>query len=478
MSAQVQGKALAKAIITWTACAARPLKTVELDEAVRLDLQDSIDNIEGSIRSICGKLVYVDAQSYVQMAHQTARDFLLHEAVDSEFHIEEKRGHRRLLLTCLGFLTSDEMRSTHRRRVKDTKNFTDRSLFVKYAFSVGSKTILVWDLNSKTHVWRFDAPQQCMALALSSRDEHLITATKDHCLRIWDFKKGELFEMEYWTQGLEATQLRLYRRPITATFTMDAQLLAVIYKGQDILIWDLDNDALYDIFNRESGAKGDSQAQYRSSRGSRGWVSHPLNRANLLLITQTATYSSDWLNLKPLAPEAGNGLDSGMSLSMVPRSIIPVFGGKSLAVMYSDIGHPLSRAKLIIWSTADLGSDSSAEVAQPLKMYEYFSSRATQLIGALGSGGAERLVFLQEGNCVSAIESRTAHLRRIALHFFLPNDWLSMMNHRDLMVEVTSRGNVLVVRRHEVAIVKRGLTRVELDEEVPPDSAPAAAGLA
>jgi hypothetical protein len=38
MSAQVQCKALAKAIITCTVCAIRPLKTMELDEAVRLDL--------------------------------------------------------------------------------------------------------------------------------------------------------------------------------------------------------------------------------------------------------------------------------------------------------------------------------------------------------------------------------------------------------------------------------------------------------
>lgn len=46
------------------------------------------------------------------------------------------------------------------------------------------------------------------------------------------------------------------------------------------------------------------------------------------------------------------------------------------------------------------------------------------------------------------------------------------------MMEVTSRGNVLVVRRHEVAIVKRGLIRIEFNEEVPPDSAQSVAGLA
>lgn len=81
-------------------------------------------------------------------------------------------------------------------------------------------------------------------------------------------------------------------------------------------------------------------------------------------------------NIKPQGPDAGIGLDAGMTSSIVPRSIIPIFGGKNLAVMYSDIAHPLAQAKLVIWNTADLGPDSSVEVAQPPNKYEYLSSRA------------------------------------------------------------------------------------------------------
>lgn len=941
MSAAVYGKALAKAIITWTVCAMRPLKTLELDEALRLDLQDSIDNIEASIRSICGHLVYVDAQTYVQMVHQTARDFLLQASLDSEFHIEEKKGHRRLLFTCLTFLCSDEMKNTRRRKASTADNCTDRSLFAKYAcesffehlfrlswtdtevvlamakffdspnvlswieyiatnsdlqrlvaagkvmgsflqgsensasgdtreiallrswatdlirlvmkfganlvaypssifnlippfcpsatalrtkgasrgimvsglleeewgdelstisnpqqqyssiasskrhfaigcysgvilvlkhvlckevarldhkepvnllqfgsqesmlISAGSKTIVVWDLSTKTQIWQFKAPQQCMALALSSRNEQLISATKDHCLRVWDLKKGELCKTEKWTQGLEATQLRHYRRPTTAAFTMDSQLLAVIYKGQDILIWDLENDALHDIYNRESGASGDSQNPYGSSgvrcltfgngssaellaaaytdgelilfdtasgdithrviafahilvcspdgsmlataepsgtitllkfstlqtlhristveagiqslcfggdgqqlldiRGSRchvwgptvllrqnagsspnsntstppeadpgspssdemalitsivchddgdaffcgkddgsvylyltdsglqasslyshasgvaivslsyhhksntltsvdasgrvlvrklvsrgrtieasdvmfdhrvdsavsqvvcrpdldrilicsaksdslwrlsqgasnpisiinyeqrephRWTDHPLSSGSLLRISQTAAHLFDWGSLTGLAPESGINLNVKIPSSLSPRSIVPVFSRSYIAVMYSEPGHPLSQTKLVLWNTAELSADSSTEMAHPAKTYEYLTSRATHLIGAVGRASAERLIFLQEGNWVCAVRSRTDPPNRIARYFFLPNDWLSMANHVDLMMEVTSKGDVLLVRKHEVAVIKRGLIRVEVDEEV------------
>lgn len=111
--------------------------------------------------------------------------------------------------------------------------------------------------------------------------------------------------------------------------------------------------------------------------------------------------------------------------------------------------------KLVIWNTADLGHESLAEVAQPPKTYEYLSFGATQLIGALGSGGAERLVFLQ-GNWISAIKSKTAHSRRISRHSFLPSEWLSTEDHRDLMMDVTSRGNVLVVRRLKSLLLNGG----------------------
>lgn len=465
MSTASYGKDLAKAILTWTICSIRPLKTFELHEALQLDLKDSTDSVEASIQSCCGQLVYVDAQCQVQMIHLTARDFLLQASTDSEFAVDEKEGHRRLLSTCLQFLNGDDMKGPRRRKSSAGSIPKEHSAFISYAcdsffehithlswtdedvllnlakffnssnvlswieyiakhsdlqrliqtskalgtflqgsschtlrfakevallsswatdlirlvmkfgnnleahpssifhliapfcppasaprkqfasaarsitvhglraetwddclstivntheqysslasskthfatgffsgkilifkqltcqevaalqheepvrllnfgdmenilVSAGSKSIRVWDLASKVQLWRFDAPQQCMALTLTDQDQFLLGAMKDHRLKIWDLNNGDLTEDIDWTRGLEDMTSRLYRRPVTAAFSMDAELLAIIYKGQDILLWDLESDSLYDIYSRESGAFGGSGSPYGSS---------------------------------------------------------------------------------------------------------------------------------------------------------------------------------------------------------------------
>ena len=111
MSTATYGKDLVKVILTWTVCSTRPLKTSELHDALQLDLNDSTDNVERSIRSCCGQLIYVDTQSQVQMIHLAARDYLLKTSIDSEFAVDRKQSHRRLLLTCLRYLNSDDMKA-------------------------------------------------------------------------------------------------------------------------------------------------------------------------------------------------------------------------------------------------------------------------------------------------------------------------------------------------------------------------------
>lgn len=480
MSTASYGKSLAKAILTWTVCSIRPLKTSELHEALQLDLKDSTDSVEASIASCCGQLVYVDTQSQVQMVHLTARDFLLRTSTDSEFAINEEEGHRRLLLTCLQYLNSDEMKGPRRRKLSASNISKERSCFVSYAcdsmfehiacvaskdkdllatlatflrssnvlswieyiarhsdlihliqtgkalgkfiqrglsgtsasksdvallnswatdlvqlvmkfgenlatypssifqlippfcppttafrrqfgsgctiavsglraetwddclstivnvreqyssvaatkthfsigtfsgmialyqqttcqeigtlqhqepvrilkfgdhrnifVSAGSKIIRIWDLATKHQLWKFDAPQQCMSLTLTDKDQLLLGALKDHHLRVWNLNNGSLAEDVDWTQGLEGMTKLLYRRPITAAFSMDADLLAIVYKGQDILLWDLESDSLYDTYSRESGASANPGSPYGSA-GVRCLVFGAAAKANLL----------------------------------------------------------------------------------------------------------------------------------------------------------------------------------------------------
>ncbi len=466
MSGASYGKRLSQAILVWITCSVRPLKTTELHDALQVDLNEKVDNdIAATIRSCCGQVVHVDTQSQVQLVHLTLRDFLLGPKLESEFAVKEATGHRRLLLTCLAYLNSDEMRGLRRRGPGGNQHSKNRSDFCSYAsnamfehisslqsidteivsalarffgsanvitwieyiarhsdihrllqtgkaldklvqqqkdpnlarntnmmllrswaidlvqlvmkfgkslaaspsaivdlippfcppasalwkqfgckarglkvcglraqvwddclstvvnpheqfsslacssslfaigtfrgkilmynqttcqeigtlkqeepvrmlsfgsvnqllVSTGFKHIYVWNIDTRRQLWKLEAPQQTMSMTLTNNDQTLMGALKDHRLKSWDLKTGTLFANLDWTEGLEEMTKLLYRRPTTAAFGMDAHLLAVIYKGQDILLWDLESDSLYDTYNRERGVDGFVGRPYGSS---------------------------------------------------------------------------------------------------------------------------------------------------------------------------------------------------------------------
>ena len=127
------GKEVAKAILTWTALSARPLRVEELQAALELDIEDTVHNLEESAASICGHLVYVDAQSRVRMIHQTTREFLLQPKLVSEFALNAGLCHNRLAKTCLEYLSGHEMKAPRGRRSSAPRLSSKRSPFADYA---------------------------------------------------------------------------------------------------------------------------------------------------------------------------------------------------------------------------------------------------------------------------------------------------------------------------------------------------------
>lgn len=127
-------KSIARAILTWTVCAIRPLILSELQTALKIDLEDDVRELESAIASLCAHLVYVDKNGRVLIVHLTARTFLVDPMLKSEFSVNEKSSHLRLAQICLQYLNSDEMRPPRGRRFKRMQNRKPgRSQFVAYA---------------------------------------------------------------------------------------------------------------------------------------------------------------------------------------------------------------------------------------------------------------------------------------------------------------------------------------------------------
>ena len=124
---------LAKAIIRWVVCAARPLLAEELKEAIKMDIHETPHNLEKDAGTVCGHLVYVDTKKRVQIAHQTVRAYLVRDGLDSEFAVKRPQAQSRLAEICLKYLCGDEMKTPRHRRATKSSRQPEKSAFAVYA---------------------------------------------------------------------------------------------------------------------------------------------------------------------------------------------------------------------------------------------------------------------------------------------------------------------------------------------------------
>lgn len=136
----------AKAILTWATASVRPLKLNELEEALKLDINSTFPRLWESIMALCGQLVMVDRFGKVQMIHETAREFLLSQHLESEFAINEVQAHTRIAKACLMYLTGEEMRPP--RTGRRSRAITQRSPFSTYACAAFSHHLAKADPSS------------------------------------------------------------------------------------------------------------------------------------------------------------------------------------------------------------------------------------------------------------------------------------------------------------------------------------------
>lgn len=113
---------LAKTILTWVVLARRPLSLEELRCAVKLDLNQTIQNMRRAIPDICGQLVYVDAADKAHIIHATAREFLLDQKVCSELTVYKEFGHTRIASILTRFLSGDCLKTQQMKSQRPAKS--------------------------------------------------------------------------------------------------------------------------------------------------------------------------------------------------------------------------------------------------------------------------------------------------------------------------------------------------------------------
>ena len=108
--------AIAKAILTWTVCAFRPLCLSELQAALAPAFGEFL-SLEETVSQVCGNFIRV-TNGEVSLVHITGRHFLLNRSLG---FIDMRESHQKLALACLRYLSDDNWRHVFALGPKDQK---------------------------------------------------------------------------------------------------------------------------------------------------------------------------------------------------------------------------------------------------------------------------------------------------------------------------------------------------------------------
>ena len=115
---------LAKAMLQWVLCAARPLSLQELTQALRPEFSEILD-LKRTIQEVCSHFLVVNHDNQVTFIHETASDFLAKDTSEQNL-VNVIEGHERLFLrsTSVLFNSNLRFRLTHNQHsLRDTEPF-------------------------------------------------------------------------------------------------------------------------------------------------------------------------------------------------------------------------------------------------------------------------------------------------------------------------------------------------------------------
>lgn len=173
-----------------------------------------------------------------------------------------------------------------------------------------------------------------------------------------------------------------------------------------------------------------------------------LDETQLVQILDNTAHLYDWQTLRKLT-DANGILLKGIAPELSIRSVNPCANTSIMATTFGESLQSNSRPQLLFWNAADLSINASSASADP--RYQYLRDQVQLLIGS----HRRRLIFLHHSGWICSANLDVSRADQIVRHFFVPNDWLSA--GVQLMIEVTCNGDIIFVKRHEAAVIKRGL---------------------
>lgn len=158
-----------------------------------------------------------------------------------------------------------------------------------------------------------------------------------------------------------------------------------------------------------------------------------------------------WRDFQPAAELTK--MASSMFLEFQLRPLVATSQGRQYVTMTAKTGQGRAGIQLQVWNTDDLGTESAT--ALPKAPQSCLVDNVEHIIRSLG----QRLIFVDITGYVCSVDLEMEDMNENDRHFMVPGDWLSTNNN--LIIELARNGDILFVRRAEVAVIKRGLDITE-----------------
>ncbi|POS75159.1 hypothetical protein DHEL01_v206445 [Diaporthe helianthi] len=120
--------------------------------------------------------------------------------------------------------------------------------------SSGAKAVRIWSTTDGNQISSFKISSLCIALQFAEDDTMLRAVTRQNQLIEWDVLEHMPLR-EYpvnWSADLEENMQ--FRSPTMVEIGTATGLMCVIYKGQDIVLWDYLEDRVHDLYQKETGS--------------------------------------------------------------------------------------------------------------------------------------------------------------------------------------------------------------------------------
>jgi WD40 repeat protein len=120
--------------------------------------------------------------------------------------------------------------------------------------SAGLHKISVW--NGWELHWTFELKSQLISTALTDEDWLLLATFRSNEMLIWEIATGLERERISWLDEGKENEIYRSRMPVTTAIASDQTLLAIAYRGQDVIVWDIENASVYDVYGEDEGSLG------------------------------------------------------------------------------------------------------------------------------------------------------------------------------------------------------------------------------